>query len=273
MMDATNPTKVSTHTPDPLGLKPVIDSNPDVTKVALSSLARLEESTPPLSSREITSASTTSISELSIEHLDLDKLALPTGLGYGYKAANLMQLEILALKVAAEVPRFKAIRHEEVLSYILIHYPRFLGDYAIFRSLLGNPPNLTEEAKGMLLSMRSQIEEIFTNKEGKSLFGLDPFIKSVGSDFLIVRSTGKEDSDTNSNAGGNLSIPYTRKDEREVLSHIGKVLSSYFSDKSISQRITSRDPSLVEDEIPFVPVLIQQMCGEPLSDTDIMKEL
>ncbi len=264
MTDETSPTKLAIPTFLPPDLKPIIDPRSDITVIALQSLPRLEEPSSPLSIRSVSSSGSTSITELSIEHLDLDELALPTGSGYGYKSANLMQLEKLASLTGSEVPKFKAIAHKEVLSYITRKYPTFLSDYAAFRAALGNPPTLTEQAEDWLAFIKATIERIFKRGVDESLFGLDLFIKSVSSDFLIVRSTGKEDSDTTSNAGGNLSIPYTRKNEKEVLSHIGKVLGSYFSERSITQRIASQDKSLVEDEEPFVPILIQEMCGEPL---------
>ncbi|MFH1643681.1 MAG: PEP/pyruvate-binding domain-containing protein, partial [bacterium] len=79
---------------------------------------------------------------------------------------------------------------------------------------------------------------------------------------LMVRSTGKEDTKEQSNAGGNVSIANVNPDEKSVLNAIGKVVASYLSEKSLQQRKDAGDKTIFDD--PFTPVLIQEMAGEEL---------
>lgn len=84
---------------------------------------------------------------------------------------------------------------------------------------------------------------------------------------LIVRSTGKEDTDTLANAGGNESVPNVAPIASDILRAMGVgepgktgVVSSYFSQKSFTQRLDGKDPTLFD--LPFTPALIQRMIGE-----------
>jgi len=83
--------------------------------------------------------------------------------------------------------------------------------------------------------------------------------------YLIIRSTGREDSENMSNAGGNKSIPYITPSEQNISNVIGDVVASYFSKKSLQQRLMSvQNIEQVEAifAMPFIPVLIQLMIGE-----------
>ena len=77
---------------------------------------------------------------------------------------------------------------------------------------------------------------------------------------LMVRSTGKEDTDKLANAGGNESIANVTSQPADIFRAIGEVVVSYFMEKSMQQRLGAKDPSLFD--VPFTPVLIQRMIGE-----------
>ena len=77
---------------------------------------------------------------------------------------------------------------------------------------------------------------------------------------LMVRSTGKEDTDTLANAGGNESIANVKGEAADIFKAIGDVVVSYFMEKSMQQRLGANDPSIFD--VPFTPVLIQRMIGE-----------
>ena len=53
-------------------------------------------------------------------------------------------------------------------------------------------------------------------------------MRQKNGDFLMVRSTGAEDSKQLTNAGGNVSIPYVPADTKKAASAIGEVVKSYF---------------------------------------------
>jgi hypothetical protein len=196
------------------------------------------------------------------ERLDLNHLALFEGGGLGFKSANMLQLERLAKDMGILVPPFKTLGHDQVLQHIEKTYPEFIDDYKKFVELLAEDLALTDESKLLLNKIRTRIESSFSGRNIISDPDLADWISTRSSSHLIVRSTGKEDSDEVSNAGGNLSIPFTEKSLGRVSENIGKVVASYFSEKSIAQRLASRDRSLFLDSTPFVPVLIQEEIKE-----------
>ncbi|MBS0584952.1 MAG: hypothetical protein JSR76_01460 [Verrucomicrobia bacterium] len=170
----------------------------------------------------------------------------------GYKAANLEALRAVGDLLGFSVPSFWAIGHEALLAHIKAQYPDFLKDYAKLQGLLLEGRGLSPEVKAILERIRGSIERVFIDH---------PFpitLASLEGKYLIVRSTGKEDSKTSSNAGGNESIAFIPKDNpRAVSENIGKVIASYFSEKSYGQRLSVGDKTVFEE--PFVPVLLQSM--------------
>ena len=78
---------------------------------------------------------------------------------------------------------------------------------------------------------------------------------------LMVRSTGREDTHHNANAGGNKSVPNVLPYLPAVLGAIKEVVLSYFSERSLKQRIDAHDESVFSEDV-FVPVLLQEMVGE-----------
>lgn len=85
---------------------------------------------------------------------------------------------------------------------------------------------------------------------------------------LMVRSTGKEDTDKLANAGGNESVANVSPKTKPVMRGIKKVVASYFGEKSLIQRLCAKDRSIVE--APFTPVLIQCMVDGPLPRCGVM---
>lgn len=79
---------------------------------------------------------------------------------------------------------------------------------------------------------------------------------------LMVRSTGKEDTLEMANAGGNASKVNVDPNPLSVLSAIKDVVLSYFSERSLSQRLKIGDQSLFTLDSLITPVLLQEMVGE-----------
>lgn len=202
----------------------------------------------------------------------------PMGFGWGYKSANLMRLKTLSDEVSrqcsychVQVPSFLPIGDMEMSSYIRHAYPQldqrwsdFLATFSIkdkenFIAKRGGL-QLSSEAKDILQDIRSHIEKQFSNPYYSSP-QIEQWLRVQQPSFVIVRSTGKEDSDTSSNAGGNASIPFVKPVPEEISRAMGEVLISYFSEKSILQRMAAHDGSLLT-EGPFLPVVVQEMIGE-----------
>lgn len=238
-------------------------------------------------------AATTSIAPESVvaSPENLDHFALK--LGYGYKAANLMVMQSLASEISKElktcdikVPPFLPIGDFEMSRHLCTHVPKvftlwkeFLDtfDPAIKKQYeekasdeeAGRVPIKISERGRMVLVEISQIITDHLKQNPYITNQLEEWLKKENPEFIIVRSSGKEDSDTNSNAGGNESIPYVKPEPRAVSEALGEVIASYFGAKSIGQRLLAGDRSLFRDPKPFIPALLQVMVGEKIGAIDV----
>lgn len=219
----------------------------------------------------------------TIAKKDLDLYALE--LGCGYKMANLM---VMKGKVKAIAPKLKHCKLD-------VPPPVPLYDAQTWQYLSKHIPNLKElftqflnsfdkDAKQQFLQAKTSEDArkitLYPSAKGKEILKeirekiIDAYVKSPflspiinqwlklnECDFVIVRSTGREDSETNSNAGGNASIPNVRPNAAAISVAIGEVVSSYFGETSITQRLQAGDQSIFKEE-PFLPVLIQRMICE-----------
>lgn len=85
---------------------------------------------------------------------------------------------------------------------------------------------------------------------------------SENGDYLMVRSTGAEDSRQLANAGGNLSRAYVLPERASFATALGDVVRSYFSASSLQNRLNAKkDPFSQELKLA---VTAQQLIGEPL---------
>jgi hypothetical protein len=83
--------------------------------------------------------------------------------------------------------------------------------------------------------------------------------------FLMVRSSGLEDSKTTANAGLYLSVPYVNPDWESVLSATIKVIESYFNPQALKNNLIA---GVNLFNMPLcIPVLVQQLIGEPFGGT------
>ena len=86
------------------------------------------------------------------------------------------------------------------------------------------------------------------------------WLEKLADRFLMVRSTGAEDTAELVNAGGNESVAYVAPTQKDVMEAIAFVIVSYFSVKSFENRIKAGDD--VFKEMPALPVIIQELVGE-----------
>lgn len=223
--------------------------------------------------------------------IDLETMALSQkdgarGYGLGYKSANLTILSNHAAEISRQtqsarvaIPSFLPISDFEMQRYIFREYPEILNDWAKFIDSFSKEDRaaftpgsliLSTDAKKVLSHIRENIADVFEKKGYDTPF-LAKWLEKQNPEFVIVRSTGKEDSDTNSNAGGNASIPFVRPEPKVIAQAMSEVLTSYFGEKSILQRIAAGDSSLFDKEL-FLPVLIQEMVGEPVHRPAVSSE-
>lgn len=223
--------------------------------------------------------------------------------GYGYKTANLRELQACTKflhtgsstpKIRYAVPDFIGISSTNVKKYL---GKKGLNIGAAWQTAVNTLTD--EEQKASLASktlnsnftskfngigvIESAVRDTFVNnaKIDKNLdtaFNtnkINAFISEAQKENLklMVRSTGKEDTDKLANAGGNETIGNVNPTTVDILTAMGKgpkdpttgedklgVVSSYFGLKSFTQRIKAGDYSLYEE--PPTPALIQVMIGE-----------
>lgn len=221
---------------------------------------------------------------VALEPANLDHFALDVG--YGYKSANLMlfdqSMEAMRKELKSadvRVPSFLPITHFELSHFLTSAMPEVQALWIQFQNTFDQeevrayvnqfddgvsvqPPRLTDAGQAYLKQIQGLITDYFTANCYLTL-QIKEWLEKEAPELLIVRSTGQEDSETNSNAGGNESIPFVAPDPVQISITIGKVLASYFGEKSIRQRLLAGDGALfVPQQFPFMPVLLQTMVME-----------
>lgn len=203
------------------------------------------------------------------------QLGTPDGLSIiaGNKTANLAKLNTVLQDISLEgevcvsVPPFCFLSHDEVWNFLRMKDPQIETLWKGFQKKQGNSIHLTEEAKKILVEIQQRISALDSRSFAHSK--LSEFLKDHSTKQLMVRSTGKEDSDTLANAGGNESVAAVQPNVDAIIQAMKTVISSYFSVKSLSQRLVAGDDIITE---PFTPILIQVMVGEP-SRSDNSKDI
>ena len=183
---------------------------------------------------------------------------------FGNKTANLAYIQrLISLlgrsKPSITVPPFIGISSKDVEQFLDKHLPTWRGSWDEVLALqLKGESALSEPAKEKLIAFREAIEKTFS-ENNFSTQALKSFLKIEEHSRLMVRSTGREDTELLANAGGNESVAAVVPEETTISKSMGKVVSSYFSVRSLTQRLLAKDDI---HKRPFCPVLIQQMIGE-----------
>lgn len=171
---------------------------------------------------------------------------------YGYKAANLLFLNSILAPFAefVSVPLFSAISDAEIKQFLNRYVPESWQLWLAFRKQY-QKKGMDKAAVSLLAELRDCIENAFQ----QHAFELNlPEELRVNTKF-IVRSTGPEDSAVVANPGGNASYPSSLE---KLSATIGRVLISYFTEKSLQQRFLA---GMNITATPSLPVLIQKMVG------------
>lgn len=226
----------------------------------------------------------------SIDESKLDHIALTQG--YGYKYANLRELETLCASLANEpyklaVPILVGIPSAAIQQFLektdnldlATEWKNLIQKYfstteiqkQILKSkqypdgFLQNCATIEQRIKDAFKQISNNLKLDFNFNSAFNVQGQDisALIQTIAQkkERLMVRSTGKEDTKKLANAGGNESISNIEPVAKEILLAMGDVVASYFGKKSLIQRLGAGDESLFE-LTPFTPVLIQRMIGE-----------
>ena len=218
-------------------------------------------------------------------HNELSTLILHNVSEVGNKAANLYALGKLAEKLNAMPSVFRVAVPDFTVAtnatfYDLLqkteHTEKFITAWRVFQDSFTYQESATEPKArrfitkklsdtsiAALNNIQTTIRESFSHKLAQAPFSeVQKWLAAQNPPFVIVRSTGSEDSDESSNAGGNLSIPFVTPRIDCVLESMCDVLCSYFSEESIKQRLLAHDVSILDrDTRPLMSVIIQKMIG------------
>jgi len=218
--------------------------------------------------------------------------------GFGYKTANLMILNEVTKEVnrklaraglaglTTKIPKFKGISSSEVKSFLLARGFDIDKSWQSFQEtkneVISNKNSLTPKALEVLERMRTKIVDLFSSEDnffGKNEKGqgslyefLDSVRKGDEKPLVMIRSTGREDTETVTNAGGNESV-ISEPSMVDASVGMGVVVGSYCGRKSLEQRLaaarTRKDIDAIFDEKPFIPILFQVVVGERVGAVDI----
>lgn len=146
-------------------------------------------------------------------------------------------------------------------------YAHYLNDKPPSSEFLRNP-ELKQKIRIIQASIMAAFEEAIENPEVLAKLAPPAALSAMledlhrSHDYVMVRSTGAEDSKAAANAGGNVSVPYVLPTQDEVLRAMGRVVASYFKRGSLKNRI---DAGLNPfSERLQLAVLTQQLIGEPV---------
>gem|GEM_PF-2113450 len=153
------------------------------------------------------------------------------------------------------IPKHISISNQAVVTHLNEYAPLLKEKWQEFTVLQGSADeSLNPQAIDKLREIQGMIQVAFNGENKIIVEGMNPDAKQM------VRSTGDEDRVDVANPGGNESVP---SDSDSISSSIGIVISSYFSEKSMSQRLKSGED--ITKSPPLMPCLIQELVGETLS--------
>lgn len=200
---------------------------------------------------------------------------------YGNKHKNLVRQFQVAEAVGVEglaVPMPRGIAEGQVLKFLRIHAPEIFTHWDQIGALyITSPKGILEnkEALSHLKAIDEGIERAFSKaSEDETTFkdlGIDKKfnewldVLAKENKFLMVRSTGAEDSKQSANAGGNASLSYVKPTQEEICKAFGEVIRSYFGVESLQKRINA-NLNPFEDELR-VAVTTQELIGEEVGGT------
>lgn len=238
-------------------------------------------------SSHASSSSSSYVQTISFNNENFDRNAQ----AFGNKTANLIELEKIVHhlnnisgRTVFAVPPFFGISNLEIIAYLkeTAYKKTNVWDYIlrqlnIFAENQRHPSVLSKDARTALAKIRKALTSVsfdifrIVNKPDRNA-QLKSFIADANrnKNLLMVRSTGREDSNELSNAGGNESVAAVHSSVDAISHAIQTVLESYAGEKSIDQRLIGKDKHLFDTL--FMAVLLQVMIGEIYDiSTDIPK--
>jgi len=192
---------------------------------------------------------------------------------FGNKHKNLILMEgvVNALGVdGLHIPTPQGVSTDEVHAFLQKNAPEVFEHWEAMGKLKGIEPFFENpEVKAHFEAIDRAIEKAFA--EG---FTFSPEMKKWIEGlkgYLMVRSTGAEDTDQLANAGGNLSKAYVPADLQEVSAALGAVVRSYFGKGSLQNRLNA-GMNPFEEELRLA-VTMQELIGEEIGGSKEVNQI
>ncbi len=193
---------------------------------------------------------------------------------FGKKHANIVKQARLveALKISGvQVPIPYGISSDAIHAFLMKKVPEVFQHWEVLGRLYQNtqnPHRFLEEAEAIqqLSMIEKAIESAFLLPDAYEALALAPeYLKwlervQTAGNYLMVRSTGSEDSRQMANAGGNVSKAYVAPDQPSLTQSIGEVVKSYFGYGSLQNRINAGQNPFEQDL--KLAVTSQELIGE-----------
>lgn len=183
---------------------------------------------------------------------------------YGQKATTLLNLDA---KIPGCIPPMLAISDEEVKAILTGCGLKIEVLWArVVDAQRKGDRHLSSDAKEALKHIREEILALASYSVFSETFRQLPswvLTRANEGKQIVIRSSSDEDQDSNANPGGNVSVSCVDCNQRDVAMAIGKVIASYFSEDSISQRLAV-NPENTLDRLPLFSFFMQEMIKEEM---------
>ncbi len=188
----------------------------------------------------------------------------------GNKHANLIKMARVAetLQVpGVSVPRPRGIDGPVVQAHLDMYAPNVVKRWQrleqLFKTYSGQGPFLeSPQAKKELEAMQKEVESAFRSHPLPLSKEMTSWLKELeaSGNYLMVRSSGAEDSRKLANAGGNVSVSYVAPNSEAVSAALGQVIVSYFGYSSLQNRINAGSNPFTEPM--SLGSTVQELVGE-----------
>lgn len=199
----------------------------------------------------------------------------PVGLARNSKFQGLKKTEEILKKhglINVKVPTPFSIEDELLFKYISKKHPEIVFSWQNLNEQYKNEHDKIQflsrpDVLNTLKSIQNSIKNTFIKEtEELETQELTAFIETNKENYLMVRSSGVEDSDGIVNAGGNLSESYIVPETEKALASVGNILASYFNEQSLRNQIQAgKNPF---EYIPPLNVVLQPLIGEPINNNN-----
>lgn len=290
---ATSLPDVSIHLPDvkikPMNEIPVLlaQGTEEVDSVASDALGKLQQSIA-LMEKTLKGSDSTNLTELehliarlmeearsTLENPQIIQEAAKCGTKHENQIRFAQLLEGIKLE-GVVVPIPHGISSEIVTHFLRQHEPYLFEQWeklgTLYTNYSENIPFLDQEdIKNLLESINQAIERAFQSAcKDEALFrelvppDFQKWIETIAENgnFLMVRSSGAEDSRQSANAGGNVSPHYIAPNISSISKAMGEVVCSYFGHASLQNRINAGLNPF--EKKPEMSLSVQELIGEPI---------